>query len=129
MSLTPGGGGGRRGAGRALLADVDRESKPLSGTRPRVSPVLARPVIAVGVPRSIPRMLVVALLEAGRHRDLYALLEEYWRHDPENLELARSLLVLERYFQWEALARGQGATPADDPASGEGGAHASGATG
>lgn len=82
---------------------MDRSPKPLSGRRRRVSPVLVRPVITVGVPRSIPRLLVVALLETGRYRYLYALLEEYWRHDPDNLELARSLLVLERYFQWEAL--------------------------
>ena len=78
-----------------------------------MSPVAARPVITVGVPREVPRLLVLALLEAGRPRDLYALLEEYWRQDPTNLELARSLLVLERYFQWEALARGgEDAAPA-----------------
>ncbi len=97
---------------------MKRDSKALSGARPRVLAVQARPVIAIGEPRSIPRLLVLALLEAGRYRDLYVLLEEYWRHDPENLELARSLLVLERYFQWQALTEPPGAHTVTDERSG-----------
>lgn len=50
-------------------------------------------------PAAMSRGLAVRLLDAGRYRDLYLLLLEQRRHHPNDLELMRSVRVLEWYFE------------------------------
>ena len=49
-------------------------------------------------PAEVSRGLAIRLLEAGQYRDLYLLLLEQRRHHPNDLELMRSVRVLEWYF-------------------------------
>lgn len=50
-------------------------------------------------PAAVSRALAVRLLEARRYRDLYLLLLEQRRHHPDDVELMRSVRVLEWYFE------------------------------
>lgn len=71
--------------------------------------VETRAVLTIGDEANpqINRRLVLRLLEAGQFRDLYLLLTQARRSRPYDLELLRSLRVLEWYFDKKApeLAR------------------------
>ncbi|MEM9071984.1 MAG: hypothetical protein AAGE52_25990 [Myxococcota bacterium] len=78
---------------------MSRDSKPVSGVCKRVSAVHTSPVVCVGEDAPISRSFVLYLLQQKQYRFLYSLIESHWNRSPDDLELARSLFVLEQHFK------------------------------